>query len=366
MKKLYLLLAVGCWLSAASADSLNCRFVGNWPFGPSNAVALDPARNLAFIGSGHGVFVLDVSDPSHPVELSEAVRTRDGVQSLCYQDSRLYVAAKADGLEIWDVSVPANPVLLGWLDTSGEANGIAIAGNYAYVACAGNGLRVVDVADPQSPHEVGYCYMTGETRGVAVAGHYAYVADDGGGLRVVDVADPQNPQVVGHCDTPGDANGVAIVGNYAYVADDDGGLRVINTTNPQNPQEAGYHGTPAAALGVAAAGDYAYVADYYGLQVYQFYGAGIEQGRATPRQPTAYSLQPTATIVRGVLELAGGKPGQSTTGQSLVFLLDATGRRVAELHPGRNDVSRLEAGVYFVQSAIDHRQPKVTKVVVTR
>jgi len=109
MKGRLLLLAI-CAVATTTAhgDSLNCRFVGNWSFGPSYAVVLDPARNLAFIGSGHGVFVLDVSDPSHPVKLSEAVRTRDGVQSLCYQDSRLYVAAKADGLEIWDASVPAN------------------------------------------------------------------------------------------------------------------------------------------------------------------------------------------------------------------------------------------------------------------
>jgi hypothetical protein len=29
-------------------DSLNCRFVGNWPFGPAYAVAYDSARNLVF------------------------------------------------------------------------------------------------------------------------------------------------------------------------------------------------------------------------------------------------------------------------------------------------------------------------------
>jgi hypothetical protein len=55
------------------------------------------------------------------------------------------------------------------------------------------------------------------------------------------------------------------------------------------------------------------------------------------------------TLVRGVLELPPGKPGQSTTGQSLVFLLDAAGRRVAELHAGSNDVSGLAPGVYFVR-----------------
>lgn len=38
-------------------DSLNIRFIGDWPFGPSYAIACDSARNIAFCGSG-GVYTL--------------------------------------------------------------------------------------------------------------------------------------------------------------------------------------------------------------------------------------------------------------------------------------------------------------------
>jgi hypothetical protein len=77
------------------------------------------------------------------------------------------------------------------------------------------------------------------------------------------------------------------------------------------------------------------------------------------------------TIVRGVLDMPlaafrDGKPGQSTTGQSLVFLLDATGRRVAGLHPGPNDVSRMCPGVYFVRSADGGQRSAVRKVVIAK
>ncbi|MGC8798212.1 MAG: hypothetical protein ACP5PK_06080, partial [candidate division WOR-3 bacterium] len=50
----------------AGFDSLNTRFVGNWPFGHSYAVAYDQARRLVFCGSGGGVYVLSVSNPSNP------------------------------------------------------------------------------------------------------------------------------------------------------------------------------------------------------------------------------------------------------------------------------------------------------------
>ena len=45
----------------AGFDSLNVRFVGNWPFGKSYAVCVDSVRNLVFVGSGGGIYVLDVS-----------------------------------------------------------------------------------------------------------------------------------------------------------------------------------------------------------------------------------------------------------------------------------------------------------------
>jgi hypothetical protein len=74
------------------------------------------------------------------------------------------------------------------------------------------------------------------------------------------------------------------------------------------------------------------------------------------------------TIVRGVLFLPPGKPGQSTTGQSLVFLLDIAGRKVLGLHPGANDISRLSPGVYFVHqaSAVERQAPNVHKLVIQK
>ena len=73
----------------------------------------------------------------------------------------------------------------------------------------------------------------------------------------------------------------------------------------------------------------------------------------------------SATIVRAVLELpaaASHKP------QTASWLLDATGRRVAELHPGPNDVSRLAPGIYFVTDlgSGGRGRGEVRKVVIAK
>jgi hypothetical protein len=87
-------------------------------------------------------------------------------------------------------------------------------------------LGVISVSDPAHPVEVGYCDTPGSANSVAVSGDYAYVTDAGSGLRVISVADPAHPAEVGYHDTHAFANGMAVSGDYAYVADLEAGLQI--------------------------------------------------------------------------------------------------------------------------------------------
>ncbi|MEO0068600.1 MAG: hypothetical protein ABIK23_05660, partial [candidate division WOR-3 bacterium] len=109
MRNSLLLLVMGLGV-VFGQDSLNCRQIGSWPFGPAYAIALDTERNLVFLGSGYGVIVFDITRPDSLVKISEAIKTKGEVQGLFYQANRLYVAADKAGLEIWDVNNPVSPV----------------------------------------------------------------------------------------------------------------------------------------------------------------------------------------------------------------------------------------------------------------
>ena len=65
---------------------------------------------------------------------------------------------------------------------------------------------------------------------------------------------------------------------------------------------------------------------------------GVTEGQESPPGGS----RQMATVARGVLYLP------KSAGSSTSWLLDATGRTVADLKPGTNDVSSLPAGVYFV------------------
>jgi len=77
-------------------------------------------------------------------------------------------------------------------------------------------------------------------------------------------------------------------------------------------------------------------------------------------------VTPTATIVHAVLWLASAT---SRKPQAASWLLDVSGRKVLDLHPGANDVRALAAGVYFVCKGAGTREQvgdRVSKIVVTR
>ena len=99
---------------------------------------------------------------------------------------------------------------VGGYDTSGFAWGVAVAGNYAYVADGFAGLQVIDVSNPANPGAGGRLRHQRNCLGRGGGGNYAYVADCAG-LQVIDVSNPANPVRVGGYDTSG-ALGVAVVG----------------------------------------------------------------------------------------------------------------------------------------------------------
>ena len=117
------------------------------------------------------------------------------------------------GLYIWDISNPANIVVVGSITGTGAphylsgATGLHVVGRYVYIASeTGDAMQIIDVLDPTSPTMIGI-YRNGATLDgaidVYVSGRYAYVVCDGSvdGLVILDVSDPTNPTHTGNIKT---------------------------------------------------------------------------------------------------------------------------------------------------------------------
>jgi len=184
----------------------------------------------------------------------------------------LYLADYYGGFKIFDISESENPLLIGAVDTPGNASSMAIRNGMAYVTVGQNGLQVIDITDPEDPQTVGSADTPDNAKGIALEGDMAYVADFHGGLQVIDISVPEDPHIIGTASTAALACDIAIENGRAYVAqvelNDFKGLQVVDISNPQAPVIVGAVATPHNARGIAIADGKAYVAnERNGLQV---------------------------------------------------------------------------------------------------
>lgn len=232
------------------------------------SVAVSGAHAYVAWGS-HGLIIVDIGSPAAPRLVGEYDITAGSALRVTLADGKAYLAYEDAGLHVIDVSNPADPRRAGSYDTSGTANGVAVAGIYAYVADGANGLEVIDISRfPNAPARVGGYGPPGEAiRGIASAGNYAYAAAGSSGLLVIDISDPNVPERVASVDTT-NALGVVVAGDHAYVADADGGLQIIDIADPPNPVLVGNLPTYSRTFDVAVGGNYAYLAvESHGLLV---------------------------------------------------------------------------------------------------
>ena len=206
-----------------------------------------------------GLSIIDIADPANPLDVG-FIQTIGQANSVAVLNNRAYVGGGTAGLYVMDISDPTQPQLISEVDTPQNADGVAAAGNFAYVADHAGGLRIINTLDPAAPAETSF-YNPAIPTNLTVDGSYAYVTSGESGLRIIDIGDHEHPEEVGMVETPGFAQQVTVQGKTAYVANGTNGMRIISVANPAVPRELGYFDTPGEARAVAVRGNYAFMAD---------------------------------------------------------------------------------------------------------
>src|SRR5713101_4461998 len=118
-----------------------------------------------------------------------------------------------------DTFAQINPLNVGHINNDGYAEIVAVSVNYAYLANREDGLRIYDVSDPTNPINIGHTNVSGTGSrpwafGVTVSSNYAYLANGDDGLRVFDISTPSNPVDIGHTNNNGFSFSVVVSGHY--------------------------------------------------------------------------------------------------------------------------------------------------------
>ena len=181
--------------------------------GWNDKVNFNNDHSIAVVTSGpFDTYLIDISNPDAPSILSAITplstdNTTAGITSASFDGDLLYTAEYHLGYRIWDITDPANPVLLALHDFSYTQNGfpsgtleplaykVQPMNNQLLIANGNNGFVIYNNADPLHPFFEKY-YATevypaamSSVRSFAVEGEIAFAGVYGGGLKVYDLAD---------------------------------------------------------------------------------------------------------------------------------------------------------------------------------
>jgi hypothetical protein len=242
-------------------DSLMMTFQGNWPFGTPNDIISSITGDTVFIAAGGGVMIMDITDPATPQPISE-VRARALVDH-CYYDyttQRLYLAAYFSGVEIWDLSDITNPVRISRIPTDGLSRGGVYAHNdYLYIIMVTDGMLVYDITDPANPVYKSTASISGYAWNFYAEGNFIYVQTTNA-IRLYDISNPETPVL--RDSYGGSPTAVYVKDNYCYISEQSG-LVITDVSNPDDITFVGSIDIPGASYDVVVIDDYAYVANHW-------------------------------------------------------------------------------------------------------
>ncbi|MGA8165348.1 MAG: hypothetical protein WB791_10090 [Waddliaceae bacterium] len=216
--------------------------------------------SCGFLGGGkNGLQIVDVSNPAKP-SIIGWVNTPVPLREVSVVGTTAFAVDVDGGLQIIDVSNPAKPFIIRSVNTEGFVRDVTVVGNIAFITDQNYGLQIIDVSNPAEPSIIGSVNTPGTANEIAVMGNTAFVADQNYGLQIIDVSNLAEPSIIGSVNTPGLAWGVAIVDATVFVADAEGGLQIIDVSNPAEPFIIGSVNTPGLACGgIAVTGNTAFV-----------------------------------------------------------------------------------------------------------
>ncbi len=316
------------------------------------AVARDSFAFISMRGTSGRRYlrVLDVTDPSNPVVVAQE-SCFNPPEDYVLKDTFIY-AAEANRFQVFNVARPREPVRVGSLSTQdGVYFGLTVEDTLAFLISGM--IEVINVAQPANPTIVSRAASFGS--GIAVRDTFVYVPYGYDTLRVFSAANPKQLRLLGHAPLQTHTWDVAIVESTAVVATFNG-LEAFSLEDPAHPHWRAAIATPYGPRRVIYSAPYFYAAMWEaGVGIYSAESLGLQEQVAAVLRPTGLMVYPNPVRNRCLVSLGEVKAGE-------VRLRDVAGRVVpATVVQGETnrclslDLSKLAAGVYFVEVGMDRR-----------
>ncbi|MGB5106439.1 MAG: choice-of-anchor B family protein [Candidatus Zixiibacteriota bacterium] len=234
-------------------------------FGNRDAKEVKIYRHWAIIvKENEPLQIFDIANVASPVQVATINPIGGGSHNCWVEGNYLYVVGNhgVGGLEIWNITNPANPgPRVGQYNTY-YYHDIDIRNDTLFAAAIyGQGIDVLDISNKANPTFItNFNYPGSGAHNIEISpdGHYAYVGDEigtsGQWTRVFDISDIDNIQMLSQIVVHPSASthNSYYKDGYLYIAHYTEGVRIWDVTNPVSPFEVAHNDTyPGGGFGYA-------------------------------------------------------------------------------------------------------------------
>ena len=185
-------------------------------------------KNVLATSFTEGVIVVDISNLSHPIELSRFSLTN--VQPISLYENYAFVSG-SNGLHILDISDLSNITEISTYDY--DISNIIFKDDLAYAACSGSilapaqGFKIFNISDVKNIQELGTFDTGGHPTDLYLEQNYVFVSDYDKGIDVLNINN--SSQIIEETNffDGGNALGLTFVNNLLYVANGKTGLEIL-------------------------------------------------------------------------------------------------------------------------------------------
>jgi len=260
-------------------------------------------------------------------------------EDVCVWGDYAYVAAGANGVHIYDISNPLNPVWVHWVETGEAVRDIDVDDRYVYAMADGR-FYVINKSAPQSAHIIGEIDITNNLQAMAVEGSYAYIVAWDTGLQIVDVSVPGHPRLASSLDLGMEEHSscVAVEGDYVVVDTlnyNDNPLlhhlKIIDIKNKKAPFVVGEIALDQYVMALEIKNQFVYWGGYYGVHVLDI---------STPSSPHSVYDMDAMTVyglaVNGTYLYVSGFEGEQSYRNNIFRAFDITNPAQPDMVYSRN------------------------------
>jgi len=306
------------WITLETNPTLLSSYSAVWD---DFAVGVALSGNIAFVANGYGgLLILNVSDLSHPQNLSTYSTGSNYASSVAVSGNIVFVTNGLAGLLILNVSDPFHPQKLSNYSAGGnDVNDVAISGNIVFLANGPAGLLILNVSDPFHPQKLSnYSAGGNDVNNVAISGNIVFLANGPAGLLILNVTDLVHPQKMStYAIESGFVSGVVISDNIVFVVNREADLLILNVSNPFRPQKLStYSMGRGFANGLVVLGKTVFMASDIGLLVLNVRDLANPRLQGSYPTENGFAYGGTISISGNTIFLANGKAGLNILGIS--------------------------------------------------